>query len=480
MALSDATIIALNPWWTNPQWAGVDPHLEELRGRSVQLEAPAFVSSIEVGGRATHVVRGPRQVGKSTGLKLLAERAHQSGLDGRQLIYLALDLLEDQPLEEAARTITRAKQLSGAREPALVLLDEVTAVPKWAKAVKSVWDAGHTRRDTVVCTGSSAIDLVEGEVEGLPGRRGSGHDFLVLPHTFAEFARAVDPLMPESPRLSVAEIVADRALFESHLVYLPQLQQTLQLYLRFGGLPVAVIEAATGAREPSRETQRVVWDSISRELRKRGASETAVRALLERVVRSLGSKTNWSALAREMDVPLGGRKTPPDARSVRDYVELLGLCYETLVVYFWKQGTATNDLAKDKKIYFADPLLHHAVLQRTPGLTFDEPAAVENALAMGLYRSYEPFESQADGLANPSALHAWETASPKEIDFCCGPPNAPDLVEVKFRHNVRPADTVTMRRAFPGRPAILASKHTLTFDGDHISIPAAMLLWALG
>lgn len=46
--------------------------------------------------------------------------------------------------------------------------------------------------------------------------------------------------------------------------------------------------------------------------------ETAVRALLERVVRSLGSKTNWSALAREMDVPLGGRKTPPDHRSVRD------------------------------------------------------------------------------------------------------------------------------------------------------------------
>ena len=53
-----------------------------------------------------------------------------------------------------------------------------------------------------------------------------------------------------------------------------------------------LIEAATGAREPSRETQRVAWDSISRELRKRGASETAVRALLERVVRSLGSKTN--------------------------------------------------------------------------------------------------------------------------------------------------------------------------------------------
>ena len=192
------------------------------------------------------------------------------------------------------------------------------------------------------------------------------------------------------------------------------------------------------------------------------------------------SKTNWSALAREMDVPLGGRKTPPDNRSVRDYIELLGLCYETIVVYFWKQATDTNDFAKDKKIYFADPLLHHAVIQRTPGLAFDEPAAVENALAGSLYRKYEPFESQADGLANPTALHVWETASPNEIDFCCGPQGAPDLVEVKFRETVRRADTVTMRKAFPGRPAVLASKRTLSFDGDHISIPASMLLWALG
>lgn len=105
---------------------------------------------------------------------------------------------------------------------------------------------------------------------------------------------------------------------------------------------------------------------------------------------------------------------------------------------------------------------------------------IHASVPISLYSSYEPFESQADGLSNPSALHVWETASPKEIDFHCGPPNAPDLVEVKFRESVRRADTVTMRRAFPGRPAILASKQTVTFDGEHICIPAAMLLWALG
>lgn len=151
-----------------------------------------------------------------------------------------------------------------------------------------------------------------------------------------------------------------------------------------------------------------------------------------------------------------------------------------MVVYFWKPGSATNDLARDKKVYFADPLLHHVTLQRSPGLDFDEAAAVENAVANSLYRRYEPFASQTDGLASPSSLHVWETASPKEIDFHCGPPKAPDLVEVKYRPTVGLADSRTMRRAFPGRPAVVASRSTLLFDADHACVPAALLLWVLG
>ncbi len=36
-----------------------------------------------------------------------------------------------------------------------------------------------------------------------------------------------------------------------------------------------------------------------------------------------------------------------------------------------------------------------------------------------------------------------------------------------------------MRRTFPGRPAVLASKEGLSLEDEHISIPASMLLWAL-
>ncbi len=103
----------------------------------------------------------------------------------------------------------RAKQLAAVGdEPALVLLDEVTALPRWARAVKAVWDAGLTRRDTLVCTGSSSVDLADEGLESLPGRRGAGLDYLVLPQSFAAFARAIDARIPASPALTIGEMVS--------------------------------------------------------------------------------------------------------------------------------------------------------------------------------------------------------------------------------------------------------------------------------
>lgn len=224
----------------------------------------------------------------------------------------------------------------------------------------------------------------------------------------------------------------------------------------------------------------MVWDSVSREVRKRGASEPALRALLERVVRSLGSKTSWPTLAREMDTALGSRRVPPDPRSVRAYIELLGHCYAVMTLYFWKTGSGTNDLSRDKKLYFGDPLLQTVVLDRSPGLRMDAAATVENLVALGLYRRYESIVRQADGFNDPDALHVYETSTPREIDFVCGPKTSAHLVEVKFQRHVTLAAAQGMRKAFPARPGIVVSRDTLAFDERVAVIPASLFLWALG
>ncbi len=482
MALPDGQIYNQNPWWTNPAWAASDPHVVALEAQPARL-ASDVVEQLDLARPGIHILRGPRQVGKSTDLKLLVKRALASGFEARSVIYLALDLLEGQRLSELAATVERARELAhGGAASGLLLLDEVTAVRGWQTAVKSLWDHGAIRASVVVCTASSAIDLQRDASERLPGRRAAGSDHLVLPQSFAAFARATRGEIPSSPRLTIAQLRTAEGveLLRDMRVYSPALDAALERYLRFGGLPAAVAEAVSGSPEPSREVRRVLWDSLLRELQRRGSSVPATHALLERVVRSLGSKVSWSSMAREMDVPLGRGSGRPHYQTLRDYIELLAAGYFLFVLYFWRGGSQTNEQSRDKKVFFADPLLCGLALAEAPGLALDQPALVENAIGIALLRRYESPERLLEAFALPGRLHIWQTARGGEIDFVCGPRSALDVVEVKYRRDPGTTAAAAAARAHPGRPVVMATKDALQFTERYALVPASLLLWALG
>ncbi len=360
----------------------------------------------------------------------------------------------------------------------------MTAAGRWQTAVKALWDEGRIDRDVIVCTGSSAADLAEGAAERLPGRRGAGRDLLVLPQGFASFARAIDATVPPGLGLTVAELLSPEgreALLEAR-IHLPALQRSLERYLLFGGLPAAVAEAATGHAEPSEEVQRILWDSLVKEVQRRGASIPAAQALLERLMRSLGSKLSWARMAREMDVPLGRPRRRAsersDPRTVQSYVELLAVNYFALVVYFWKPDSGSGDTAKDKKVYFGDPLLSTITAARV-GLPRDRHAEVENAIALALYRRYESSERSAESMLAPERLHAWGTRRGGEIDFVCGPRGQVEAVEVADWAALDRRKATAPARALPGRPSLVASRDELDFGSSANVIPAALLLWAV-
>ncbi len=478
----DDRITRSNPWWFSPDWTGEDPHLRRLAAQPVRLPA-RVVRDLDLGSAGVHTLRGPRQVGKSTDLKLLVQRALGEGFAPREIVYLTLDLLEDQPAEALANIIDRARHLAAPKERCLVLLDEVTAVRGWQAAVKDLWDRGVIDRDVVICTGSSAVDLAHGTAERLPGRRGAGRDHLVLPQSFDVFAGAMIEGLPESPRSSLRDLLREegRDALRDVQIYGPRLLGAMARYLRFGGLPAAVAEAATGAQEASEGVRRILWDSIAREILRKGASEAAARALLERVVRSLGSKTSWSQMAREMDVSIGrGGTIPPDQRTLRQYIEFLASGYFLLIVYFWRRDSGSASLSRQKKVYFGDPLLHSIALELSPGLRFDEAAAVENAVALALYRRYESQADRTQGSLEPQDIHVWETSKGGEVDFVCGARRSLEAAEVKYRNRIDRRDLAGLRRSFPGRPIVIATKSELEMTPDHALIPAHLLLWALG
>jgi hypothetical protein len=145
-----------------------------------------------------------------------------------------------------------------------------------------------------------------------------------------------------------------------------------------------------------------------------------------RVANALGAETNWTDLAREMDVPLGRRAEAGKTshHTLKNYVELMAGGYFLFVAYFWKRGQNTNDLSKSKKLFFNDPLLHTVALDRAPGLTKNVPALVENAIGLALYRSYEPSERLAETFVAPDRLHIWKTSSGAKSTSSRAPPTS--------------------------------------------------------
>lgn len=155
----------LNPWWSAPR--RVRPEPPPYRRRHV----------LEI-GRALHakraliqVLRGPRQVGKTTALYQLVEDLLKA--DARPenvfLIRFDLDPLREAGLLSLARWYAREVRRQDLREgdPALLLLDEVHKLDRWDEVVKHVYDTFRVR---IVLTGSSSVLVARGQRESLAGR----------------------------------------------------------------------------------------------------------------------------------------------------------------------------------------------------------------------------------------------------------------------------------------------------------------------
>jgi hypothetical protein len=190
-------------------------------------------------------------------------------------------------------------------------------------------------------------------------------------------------------------------------------------------------------------------------------------------------------MAQEMDVPLSSRTRrrsqgalTNDPRTLQSYVEFLAVNCFALIVYFWKPDSGNGDLPKGKKIYLGDPLLHTITADRT-GLIRDVHADVENAVALALYRRYEPAERSPENTTAPERLHVWapgaaarsiSSAAPAIRSLPSTSQTGTDSTARRRQHQC--AHCPTGRRS--SRPATSwSSAPTAKL------VPAAMLPWAL-
>jgi uncharacterized protein len=106
------------------------------------------------------VLIGPRQVGKTTGIRQLLA---QSALPGH---YANADDLLASDRIWLREQWQRASLLG---EGSLLVIDEIQKVPNWPETIKALWDANSTGL-RLVLLGSSALQLQGGLTESLAGR----------------------------------------------------------------------------------------------------------------------------------------------------------------------------------------------------------------------------------------------------------------------------------------------------------------------
>ncbi|MBF0409649.1 MAG: ATP-binding protein [Candidatus Riflebacteria bacterium] len=106
------------------------------------------------------VIVGPRQVGKTTGIKHLLARY------SKKYHYANADDLLVTDRTWLLEQWQRAEMMG---EGALLVIDEIQKIPNWSETLKSLWDRSSARLRVVVL-GSSSLQIQSGLCESLAGR----------------------------------------------------------------------------------------------------------------------------------------------------------------------------------------------------------------------------------------------------------------------------------------------------------------------
>ena len=399
--IHDARIFEQNPWWRDPGMIRFDSHLVPLRGGAFSWQ-PAVLEDIPFRPGDLSTLRGPRQVGKTTTTKLMIRRLLDQGQ--QRVLYYSFDL--DRESAALPDVIRRAKALSGFPAGSwYIFLDEVTSVPDWQRGIKYAWDAGLTRGDFVLCTGSSARRM---GTEQLPGRRGRGGDYLQLPISFRDYCRSVCGIPLPEQSLSAAEVLhpEGRDLLKQVYHSAEALQAALAVYRNIGGFPAAVKDYLAGG-QVSPETFAMLWAMLSNEMRQARLDPVSAVKLIERVGISAGSSLTWHAASEAMGVS--------SHNTAHQYALALAESFMLLMVYHWSVGGGFEP-RKQRKIYFIDPLLGHVPAALSPGARRpDEDGMLEGLVAAGLFRSSIDYATQAEPL--PGAFGCWRSTRGRELDF---------------------------------------------------------------
>lgn len=299
-------------FWEKIDWETEDRHLKALS--KMPFQRPISFIPDKPG---LFVMRGPRQIGKSTWLKtVLKHHVDQK----EKCFYLSCENVMDyQELKEI---------LDSTKDRKVILLDEVTFVPEWFRPMKHTLDSGDER--IFILTGSNTVDLRKG-ADRMPGRWGNGGEFELLPMDFSEFQK-----MRQQAGWKEMNSIDE-----------------LKLFFTVGGFPFALLEAGPKGIQPKKAI-KTYQSWLEGDFLKLGKQSVYLKELCYQISQSITSSVSLQKLAQRTQIS--------SHHTVQEYIHTLENCFALKTLYALDPNTGSYRFRKEKKFYFTDPLCYFAAL----------------------------------------------------------------------------------------------------------------------
>jgi len=361
-------LIQKNLWWKGKEYIEKDPDYIKWKKKKIRW-IPRFVEEIDIKPFALHFLFGPRQVGKTTALKLLVKKL-LNNRDEKSIFYFRCDSIKDyKELAELLNTYLEFRDREGIKS-SVIMLDEITAVEEWWRTIKNMIDDGVFRKDVLILTGSTSIKIKR-QTDLFPGRRENGRDYVLYPLSFKEFVSIVDPELFN--RLDTKNI-------RKNVVYLSELNRLLKIYFSTGGFPLTINSYfENGVVVADVKETYLAW--IKNDILKAGKEETIAREILKVVLSKVPSTISWESISKEISV-----KSP---KTVASYISMLEDMFLLTVAYFIDPNEGIVKFGKNKKIHFLDPFFFHLLEEWCMAkVNQKESVIAESVLASHLLRKF--------------------------------------------------------------------------------------------
>lgn len=420
-----------NPWWNDDKWYNNDFHLNNIKIKRNYEPIKKFDEGI-------YSLRGPRQVGKTTWIKLKIKELLKKN-EPKQIFYYSLDLIKkNNELKEIIETFIEYSE----NKTKYIFLDEIPCVEKWELALKDLYDSGLLKKCIIVVTGSHSLDISR-NIEKLPGRVGKGkRDYIFFPMSFSEIIN-----LKKNYKFG-SSIKDDLFYLESNS---KEIFNLFNEYIRTGGFPIAINEIDATTYETY-----IRW--IIGDLTKWNKKELFSKQILMRILETYTNTTNWSTIKSKTDIE--------SHSTAADYVISFEEMFLVNFIYLYNESKKKGLFQKVKKIYTTDPFIY-AVVKKW---TFDEDIEEEdiskivegmvlNCLIRVLFEEYKfNFFDYKDKI-----FYHKNKSGTKETDFII---KNLGKIEVKWKMNVsKKFDTLVL------------SKNTLNINNQIMPVQYFLILF---